>query len=64
MTGPAGSTVGNSLRSDVLPVAHIGARAFHVPYHLTWAYELVEGAIDVPFRTLDSLRQLPEALEG
>jgi putative hydrolase of the HAD superfamily len=56
--------VGNSLRSDVLPVAQIGARAFHVPYHLTWVYERVEGAIDVPFRTLDSLRQLPEALEG
>lgn len=33
--------VGNSLRSDILPVLALGARAVYVPYHLTWAHEVV-----------------------
>jgi putative hydrolase of the HAD superfamily len=33
--------VGNSLRSDVLPVVSLGARAVHIPYHITWAHETV-----------------------
>jgi putative hydrolase of the HAD superfamily len=31
--------VGNSLRSDVLPVVQMGGRAVHIPYHLTWQHE-------------------------
>jgi FMN phosphatase YigB (HAD superfamily) len=31
--------VGNSVRSDVLPVIEIGGRAAHVPFHLEWAHE-------------------------
>ncbi|RIV18288.1 HAD family hydrolase [Fibrisoma montanum] len=34
--------IGNSLRSDVLPVVHVGANAIHVPYSVTWAHEQVE----------------------
>ncbi len=34
--------VGNSLRSDILPVVEMGARAVHIPYHLTWQHEHVE----------------------
>lgn len=34
--------IGNSLKSDVLPLLEIGARAIHVPYHTTWAHEVVE----------------------
>jgi putative hydrolase of the HAD superfamily len=33
--------VGNSLRSDVLPVLELGARAVHIPYHVTWHHEHV-----------------------
>jgi len=33
--------VGNSLKSDILPILNIGARAIHVPFHTTWAHELV-----------------------
>jgi putative hydrolase of the HAD superfamily len=36
--------VGNSLRSDILPVAEIGGRAIYIPYQLTWAHEHVEVA--------------------
>ena len=34
--------VGNSLRSDILPVIAIGGHAVHIPYHLTWAHEHVD----------------------
>lgn len=33
--------VGNSLKSDILPVIRIGAEAIHIPYHTTWAREMV-----------------------
>ena len=33
--------VGNSLRSDVLPVVALGGWAVHIPYHITWAHEHV-----------------------
>jgi putative hydrolase of the HAD superfamily len=31
--------VGNSLRSDILPVLEIGARAVYIPYEHTWDHE-------------------------
>lgn len=34
--------IGNSLKSDVLPLLEIGAKAIHIPFHTTWAYELIE----------------------
>lgn len=33
--------IGNSLKSDVLPLVNIGAQAIHVPFHTTWAHETV-----------------------
>lgn len=33
--------VGNSLRSDILPVVEVGGHAIHVPYQTTWAHEMV-----------------------
>jgi putative hydrolase of the HAD superfamily len=29
--------IGNSLKSDVLPVLAIGGYAVHIPFHTTWA---------------------------
>ena len=34
--------VGNSLKSDILPVLALGGAGAYVPYHLTWAAERVE----------------------
>ncbi|SHJ12331.1 HAD family hydrolase [Pseudozobellia thermophila] len=34
--------IGNSLRSDVLPLLNIGAQAVHVPFHTTWQHEEVK----------------------
>ena len=33
--------IGNSLKSDILPLVNIGASAIHVPFHTTWAHEEV-----------------------
>ena len=52
--------VGNSVRSDVLPVLDIGAHAVHIPYHVTWAHEDVSHNGDVP--TLVSIAELPDWL--
>ncbi len=49
--------VGNSVRSDVLPVLSLGGRAVHIPYHLTWAHEHAEHDGTVP--TLTSFAELP-----
>lgn len=33
--------IGNSLKSDVLPLLEIGATAIHIPFHTTWIHEKV-----------------------
>lgn len=54
--------VGNSVRSDVIPVVELGARAVHVPYHTTWALEIVEGGLPHGATQLQSLMELPTLL--
>ncbi|MGH9186646.1 MAG: HAD family hydrolase [Acidimicrobiales bacterium] len=58
--------VGNSLRSDIVPTLDVGGFGIHVPYHLTWAAELVEDESPVRghprFHHLDSLDGLPPLL--
>jgi putative hydrolase of the HAD superfamily len=52
--------VGNSVRSDILPVMALGGHAVHVPYHLLWELEHVEH--DEKFTELASLADLPAVL--
>jgi putative hydrolase of the HAD superfamily len=40
--------LGNSLKSDVLPVMNIGGHAVHVPYHTTWIHEHIDHTIEHP----------------
>ena len=56
--------VGNSVKSDILPVLALGARAIHIPYHLTWAHEVVATPVESPFPVLDSILDLPALLAG
>ncbi len=46
--------VGNSLRSDILPVLAIGGRAAHIPYEITWQHE----AAHLPQERADGCYQL------
>lgn len=53
--------IGNSLKSDVLPVLEIGGHACHIPFHTTWAHEQVDHTIEHEnFRQLDTITQLPQ----
>lgn len=48
--------IGNSLKSDVLPVLAIGGHAVHIPFHITWAHEKIEHKVEHPnFRTLEKI---------
>lgn len=38
--------IGNSLKSDVLPVLNLGGHAVHVPFHTTWAHEQIHHTIE------------------
>lgn len=46
--------VGNSLRSDILPVLAIGGHAAHIPYAITWQHE----AADAPEPATDGFYHL------
>jgi putative hydrolase of the HAD superfamily len=53
--------VGNSLKSDVLPVLAAGGWGVHVPHGQTWALEHADEPVDNPrFHSLTSLEGLPD----
>jgi putative hydrolase of the HAD superfamily len=56
--------VGNSVKSDILPVVALGAQAVHVPYATTWVHEHVEDVDTSCFVTLEHVGLLPGWLEG
>jgi putative hydrolase of the HAD superfamily len=57
--------VGNSLRSDILPVLGIGGRAVHVPHELLWDIEHVDpGLVPEGLPRIDRLGGLPPVLEA
>jgi len=56
--------VGNSLRSDILPVLEAGGSAVYIPYETTWQHEVADlPSNDQPrFYQLEQVSQLPELL--
>jgi len=56
--------IGNSLKSDIIPVLELGAKAVYIPYHSTWEHEHVSD-YDLNHKNLtqiDKLSDLPEIL--
>ena len=53
--------IGNSLKSDVLPVISMGGHGFHIPYHITWGHEKIEKAIE--HSNFKEFKKLIEILE-
>jgi putative hydrolase of the HAD superfamily len=58
--------IGNSLKSDVLPLVSLGAHAIHVPFHTTWAHEQVdeEETNGKSYKTISSLSELSKLLNS
>ena len=56
--------IGNSLKSDIMPVLALGGHGVHVPYHTTWGHEKTEHIIEHPnFRQVQSIKEiLPDLL--
>ena len=56
--------VGNSLRSDVVPVVTLGGQAVHIPYEVTWHHEHVpeEQLPRGGWRRIAAIGELPAAL--
>jgi putative hydrolase of the HAD superfamily len=51
--------LGNSLKSDVLPVLAIGGHGVHIPYHITWEHEKTEAQIDDPnFKQIENIKDI------
>ncbi len=52
--------IGNSLKSDILPLVNIKAHAIHVPFHTTWAHEEVseKESNGKAYKTVSSLRDI------
>lgn len=56
--------IGNSLKSDILPLINIKANAIHVPFHTTWAHEIVKEKekSNKKYKTLANLNDTLELL--
>ena len=54
--------IGNSLKSDILPVVRLGFPAIHVPYHANWIHEHVPAELlaGLEFRAVERLREVLE----
>ena len=57
--------IGNSLKSDILPLVSIGAKAIHVPFHTTWEHEKVtiKEKNGVKYKTVKSLTEIIKLLK-
>ena len=56
--------IGNSMKSDIIPVLNIGGCAVHIPFHTTWAHEEAEKTKNTDrFREFEHVSEL-EALLG
>ncbi len=58
--------VGNSLKSDILPVLEAGAKAVHVPYETEWFHEMVsdEELEGKEFGKIEKMSDLPQWLKN
>lgn len=52
--------IGNSLKSDVLPLLSVGASAIHVPFHTTWIHEevAVDERLESDYKTAHKLSEI------
>lgn len=51
--------VGNSVKSDILPVLAIGGNGIHIPYHVTWEHEKAEVKLDHPnFKQVQKIKDI------
>ena len=64
--------IGNSVRSDILPVIELGGTGVHIPYSFTWGHEVVDRVTTDQFERnsdsaryfeVDSFKDLPQLIQ-
>jgi putative hydrolase of the HAD superfamily len=56
--------IGNSLKSDVLPILNLGGFGIHIPYHTTWEYEKINFEIEHEnFLALSNVKEVLNVLD-
>ncbi|PZX53134.1 putative hydrolase of the HAD superfamily [Algoriphagus ratkowskyi] len=56
--------MGNSLKSDVLPVLELGGHAIHIPFHTTWAHEMIQHEVEHDnFRQAEHIAQVVKMIK-
>jgi putative hydrolase of the HAD superfamily len=56
--------VGNSVKSDILPVLELGGNAIHIPYHTTWEHERVDVSIEHDrFRHIEHISEVLDFIQ-
>lgn len=56
--------IGNSLKSDVLPVLAIGGHAVHIPFHTTWEHERIDHqVVHKNFSTFEKISEVLKKLD-
>ncbi len=59
--------IGNSLRSDIVPVLDLGGWGVHMPYHVTWAHEAeatLPTSTAARMRSVTAASELPDAIRA
>lgn len=56
--------IGNSLKSDVLPILNLDGYAIHIPYRTTWEYEKIDFEIEHEnFKSFTSIEEILPLLQ-
>lgn len=55
--------IGNSFKSDILPVVKLGGYGIYIPYHTTWAHEIVDTIEHPRIMEIKKMGELKNALK-
>ncbi len=55
--------VGNSFKSDILPVVKLGGYGIYIPYHTTWAHEITDTIEHPHIVEIERMEELKNALK-
>lgn len=54
--------IGNSVKSDILPVIAVGSQAIHIPYTTTWIHERVDESDESRYIKISKITELPDVI--
>ena len=54
--------IGNSVKSDIVPVINLGGTAIHIPHEIVWEHEKMEMPLSEKVFEAGNIKELPEIL--